>query len=101
MYSKNEVRKFVFGPLAFSVRNWQGVFFMSEDLKSRISAMPVADAEAANRAAWKVQRSCTRIANRSCNMSRAGNSDVYFAAAAEAAIAEAVAKQTYRRMRAA
>lgn len=98
MFAKNEVRAFTFGPLQFSVKNWHGVFCMSDALKERIASMPASDAEQANKAAWKVKRTTGRITSRTCNMSIAGNGPVYEAAAAEWMIADEVAKQTYRRM---
>lgn len=97
-YTKDSVKTFTFGPLAFDVRNWRGVFFMTDKLKERIAAMPLADAKAANREAWKQKRVNTSICNRHHNWSINGNISIYEDASSGEQIASLVCKETYKRM---
>lgn len=97
-YSKDEVKQFHFSTLTFGVKNYRGVFIMSESLKARIHALPKDEARLINREAWKQIRVYTPIANRHNNVSIAGNLDIYEDAASHANIAQAVAKETYKVM---
>lgn len=93
---RQETRVFKFGNLEFAVRNPKGVFFMSDALKARIAGMSIADAKVANSAAWKERRQCERIMNRYHNASQYPG--IWDSAAGSYGIAEAVCKETYKRM---
>lgn len=86
-----------YGPLEFTV-DGLGVACMTDSLKARIAALSLEDAKAANRAAWKVRRESTRIANRHCNWSQSGNISIYEQHYMYANWAELVCRETYKRM---
>lgn len=98
MYSIETVVGYKFGPLEFKVKNPRGLFFMTDGLKRRISEMTIDDAKEANKEAWKRKRSATSTMKRYNNATIYGNG-IYDDAAGDYQIADAVAKETYRRIR--
>lgn len=97
-YTKDSVKAFTFGSLTFSVKNYRGIFIMSDALKARIHAMTVAEAKAANKAAWGVISASNRIMERHNNASIPGNMGIYEEASSDWDIADKVRKETYKRM---
>lgn len=98
LYTKESIKAFAFGALSFSVRNYRGVYFMSDAVKQQIRGLPSEEVRKANREAWKQFRASTRLANRHCNVSISGNDSIYEDAASHADVAQAVAKETYKVM---
>lgn len=91
-----EKMNFNFGPLAFTVNNYKGLFFMSDTLKARIAEMPLEGAKAANRAAWKMKRDTGKLMNRYANATLYPG--MYDGPSGMYRIADVVAKETYKRM---
>lgn len=96
MTQRELTQNFTFGALTFAVRNPKGVFIMSDALKQRISELPIAEAKAANSAAWKLRRQCARAMDRYNNATKYPG--LYDDFAGPYGIAEAVCKETWKRI---
>lgn len=97
-YTKDSIVTYTFATVEFRVRNYRGVYFLSDAVKAKIAAMSVEEAKAVNREAWKQKKVNTYIANRHNNWSVSGNISLYEDSASHASVAEQVAKESYKRM---
>lgn len=89
--------EFKFGKIEFNVTGKAGFFTMSETLKNKIQALTKEDARQVNKEAWVMKKSRTAIMNKYNNVTTYGH-ELYDAAYTMYIIADAVAKESYKRM---
>lgn len=97
-YTKDSTKTYTFGKVSFSVKNYRGVYFLSDAVKSSIKELSVANAKVVNKEAWKIYNDCTKIANRCANASVAGNLDLNDEYGSHADVAQQVIKFSYKHM---
>ena len=94
--TQDSVTIYVFGEITITAKDSIGVCILSESTKSKIKSLSVDAARVANKSAWKQLKSSNKLAERHCNASIAGNSDIHDMYAKYAHIAEQVTKCTYK-----
>jgi hypothetical protein len=98
MYTKDSVKTYKFASIEFSVRNYRGVYFLSDNIKAQIAALTLEEAKKVNTEAWKQKRAQGRIVERHCNVSVSENGSIYEEAASHYDVASQIAKESYKRM---
>jgi len=98
MYTKESVKTYKFYCIEFTVRNYRGVFFLSDKTKEQIKQLTPEQAKKVNQEAWKQLRMNKSVANRSCNWSVPGNINTYEEAHSHYDAAQQVAKESYKTM---
>lgn len=89
--------EYQFGILHFNVKGNAAFFTMSDNLKSKIANMSLAEATQANKQAWTLKKSRNAICNKYNNVTIYGH-DLYANSYFSYIVTEAVMKETYKRM---
>lgn len=95
--AKEYVNKFDFAGFEISVKGL-GIFVMSEELKGKIRGLSTSRAKEVNKAAWKEKNKQSKLSEKYCNASIAGNLDKHDIAGLRYDVANSVAKETYKVM---
>lgn len=93
MVGDNDIQAYKFGALEFRVKGL-GVFFPSEKLKARITALSPEQLLEANKAAWKLRRTAERLQDRYSNVTLHGCGP-HDRASADAGVAAQICKATW------
>lgn len=93
----HEINRYVFGALSLEFLGLC-VPFLSEKAKEKIAAMPIHEANRANRDAWEQKHEAARRMKRHCNASVPSNSSAHDRALQHYEVADAVRKETWKRM---
>ena len=97
-YTKDSTKTYTFGKVSFDVKNYRGVYFLSDSVKSMIKELSVDDAKVANKEAWKKYKDCCKAANRCSNASISGNLSMNDEYGSHADVAQQIIKFSYKRM---
>ena len=92
----NEISKFQFGDLQFSVRG-KGVFVGGKFVDEKCQSLDLCALKAANKEAWRQRKASEGVMNRCHNISLYGSSP-YDNASFTYYVAEAACKSTWKRM---
>ena len=95
-YTKESTKTYTFGKISFAVKNYRGMYSLSESVKEQIKSLSSEDARVCNKAAWKQSSECIKVSNYSCNWSVPGNTNTYEENSSHARVAEQVAKASYK-----
>jgi hypothetical protein len=98
MQRDSSLNQYTFATLTLTFKGL-GLPFLSDKTKALIAAMPLDEAKAVNRVAWKASKESAHIMNRYCNFSIAGNASIYDHASQRYHAAEHVKRATWKRIK--
>ena len=75
MYSKQDTKTFTFGKISFTVKNYRGLYFLSDKVRQDVAKLSKEEAKTANSEAWKQKKLAAKESHAYQNVSIAGNFD--------------------------